>query len=41
MFTERLKTDKDPNAAAEFVCSWFDDHPAYRAALDKMIEEGL
>ena len=39
MFLNRLNIGRDPQAAAEYVCSFFDDHPAYRAALDQLIEE--
>jgi len=39
IFLERIKKRPDLHAAADFVCSVFDDHPAYRAALDNLIEE--
>ena len=39
IFLNRLDIGRDPNAAAEYACSVFDDHPAYRAALDQLIEE--
>ena len=38
MFLDRLQMGRESQAAAEYVCSFFDDHPAYRAALDKLIE---
>lgn len=39
IFTERLSEGRDPHATADYACSFFDDHPAYRAALDELIEE--
>ena len=39
IFLDRPYVASDPNSAADYACSFFDDHPAYRAALDKLIEE--
>lgn len=39
IFLNRLNIGRSPQAAAEYTCSFFDDHPAYRAALDQLIEE--
>lgn len=39
IFTARIENGVGPDTAADFVCSVFDDHPAYRAAIDTMIEE--
>lgn len=39
IFRERMMIGRDPNEAADFACSFFNDHPAYRAAVDKLIEE--
>lgn len=37
-YRERLALGRAPQEAAAFACSFFDDHPAYRAALDQLIE---
>ena len=39
IFHERMTEGHDFHETADFVCSFFDDHPAYRAALDKIIED--
>ena len=39
IFLGRPNVAGNPYSAAEYACSFFDDHPAYRAALDKLIEE--
>jgi hypothetical protein len=39
IFSERVKGGQDPKTAADYTCSFFDEHPAYRAALDQLIEE--
>lgn len=39
IFKERLKKGGDPHQAADYVCSFFDNHVSYRAMLDKLIED--
>ena len=39
IFREQLDAGLEFNSAADFACSFFDNHPAFRAALDKIIEE--
>ena len=39
IFRDRLRGGRDPHTAADYACSFFDEHPAYRAALDHLIEE--
>jgi len=39
IFRERLKSGRSPHVAADYACSFFDEHPAYRAAVDSLIEE--
>ena len=39
IFKEKMLERSDPHETAEYVCSFFDDHLAYRAALDSLIEE--
>lgn len=39
IFLERYKPGNNPHEVADYVCSFFDEHPAYRAALDKLIME--
>ena len=39
IFRERSRGGRDPNTAADYACSFFDEHPTYRAALDKLIED--
>jgi hypothetical protein len=39
IYKERVKNGQDPIAAADYTCSFFDEHPAYRAALDQLKEE--
>lgn len=39
IFLGRLNSGIDPQTSAEYACSFFDDHPAYMAALDQLIEE--
>ena len=39
IFLARPDLEANPHSAADFACSFFDDHPSYRAELDKLIEE--
>lgn len=39
IFRERLNRCGDAEASANYACAFFDEHPAYRAALDHVIEE--
>jgi len=39
LFRERVGRGVDPNDAADYACSFFDNHTAYRVRLDNLIEE--
>jgi hypothetical protein len=39
IFKDHLKSTNNKHTAADYACSVFDDHPAYRAAIDKIMEE--
>ncbi|MEX0289786.1 MAG: ATP-binding protein [Flavobacteriaceae bacterium] len=41
IFRDRLKMSGDVHSAADYACSFFDDHPQFRASLDPLIEELL
>lgn len=39
IFKDHMKKGHNANVSADYACSFFDEHPAYRAALDIIIEE--